>query len=66
MGDGNEFVLFLLESGFDVRQLDGSTDFGLELVDLCAVCLQTNDLKVIAEVWTLSGKTNQSAKPSAK
>lgn len=46
MGNGDELVLFLLESGFDVRQVDGSTDLSLELVDLCTIHLQANDGKV--------------------
>lgn len=39
MGNSDELVLFLRERGLDVRQVDCPTDFRLELVDLCAVCL---------------------------
>lgn len=65
MGNGDEFVLFLLESGFNVRQLDGPTDFGLELFDFCAVRLQAKEAGC-QDVGAECGKTNQSANPWAK
>lgn len=49
MRDCDEFVLFLLEGAFNVGQLDGPTDFGLELIDLCAVRLQADEGKVMFE-----------------
>lgn len=54
MGDGDELVLFLSESGFDVRQLDDPTDFSLELVNLCSIHLQAKDSKVIAVLGSVN------------
>ena len=45
MGNGDEFVLFLLESSFNVRLLDSPADFSLELVDVPAIRPQANDAR---------------------
>jgi len=49
MRNGDESVLFLLESGFDIRLLDGPTDLSLELVDVGAIRLQANNAEVIVD-----------------
>lgn len=66
VGNGDESVLFLLESGFDVRLLDSPSDFSLELVDVCAIRPQANDARYCRAGKVNCGKTNQSTNPSAK